>query len=344
MKGRHVELDLVRAVAIIAVVMIHVSSFYPWFNKEFSWVGYYTYYQITSFSVPAFILLSGLLLSFSTASRKTNYISFLQGRAKYILLPYIVWSIIYATYDGGSIFSKKFLLDLVTGKSYFHLYFVSAILQLYILLPIFIAISRKAKIEYAAAAILLQLALSWITERYLPQANTIFGASLLTNWIAPFYIGCMIGQNYQSFKNLCNTNYQAIIGLLAAASLYKIGDFYYVTQIAKSAKFWSYAQTASLKNLPYTILVISFLVWLGALISSERYKAVVTSVAVNSFGIYLCHVILLRVARELFEKYGIVTTNEIAFSLLIATVASAWAMTSMVGRLPFGSLIIGKRG
>lgn len=75
-----------RAIAIIAVVMIHTTPAGQWqvFCKPF-----------INFAVAAFIFLSGYL----TKTDNDNWLKFYVRRITRVLVPYIIWTVIYSIPD-----------------------------------------------------------------------------------------------------------------------------------------------------------------------------------------------------------------------------------------------------
>lgn len=279
MSQRYFEFDLVRAVAIIAVLMIHVAAFYPWFNNSFSWYGYYTYYQVTSFAVPVFVIIAGCLAAIGAESKKVKYVALLWQKTKFILIPYLLWSAVYVFFDHpGKGFSEISKL-LVYGRSSFHLYFIIIILQLFVLLPLFLFFAKKFPVESVFLSLIAQWGIAGILEALLPSISSAFGASLFVNWIFVFYAGCWAGVNYEKVVYFINQYFSAIVGVLAAFSIYKMGDYYYVVSIAEKAKFYSYGQTATLQNAFYSILVVMFLLCVGRSIRSKAYISIVSFIA-----------------------------------------------------------------
>lgn len=344
MRERIKELDLVRAVAIIAVVMIHAASFYPWFSKDFSWGGYYIYYQVTSFAVPAFILLSGLLLSMTGANLEFRYVDFVRKRFLYIFLPYCAWSAAYFAYRWDSLTPQIAMIDFVTGRAFFHLYFVVIIIQLYLLFPLFRLAARRFEVYHLLIALILQVVAIKLVRYLAPEFYAKLSATLFVHWIFYFYVGCVIGTRYEAFKSLVDKYASAIIGIVAAISVYKIGDFYYMTQVAKKATFWGYAQVLTPENLPYTLGVVALCIFIGQRLQSQAALTIIKLVAINSFGIYLCHMFFLRWLKSFFEVHAVTSTNALVFSALIATLLASIFATTLISRLPYGTLVIGKRG
>ncbi|MWV13754.1 acyltransferase family protein [Pseudomonas sp. R-28-1W-6] len=344
MQDRIKELDLVRAVAIIAVVMIHVASFYPWFSKDFSWGGYYIYYQVTSFAVPTFILLSGLLLSMTGARRPFRYTEFLRARFLYIFLPYCAWSAAYFAYRWDTLSPQIAMIDFVTGRAFFHLYFVVIIIQLYLLFPLFRLAARRFEAHHLLVALIVQIVAIKSARFLAPELFAKLSTTLFVHWIFYFYVGCVIGTRYEAFKSLVEKYASAIIGVMAAISVYKIGDFYYMTQLAKKATFWGYAQVLTPENVPYTLSVVALCIFWGQRLQRQATLTTIKVVAINSFGVYLCHMFFLRWLKSSFEEYAVTSSNALILSVLIATLMVSIAVTTLVGRLPYGSLVVGKRG
>ncbi|MEN6371803.1 MAG: acyltransferase [Armatimonadota bacterium] len=144
MAKRISEMDVVRALATVAVVNIHISAT-PLIAtlKDGATTFIYLFLNVAArFAVPTFIMLSGMGLAIS--KRKEGYFSFLKRRVKKVVLPYILWSVIYTfTWDentGGMSLSmptvSRLLHNLITGDACYHVYFVIIIVQLYLLFPL----------------------------------------------------------------------------------------------------------------------------------------------------------------------------------------------------------------
>lgn len=344
MKGRLIELDLVRSVSIIAVLMIHVSSFYPWFNKSFSWTGFYVFYQITSFAVPAFIMLSGLLTSMNSVKREFKYFEFIRSRFLYIFLPYCFWSIAYFAYRHDTLTYNAALKDFITGRPFFHLYFIAIIIQLYILFPLFLYAAKRFNAWHLVPAVLLQVFATYLYKHDASWLHGNLGATFFVGWILCFYIGCVIGCNYETFKDMSEKYSQAIIGVIAAFSVYKIGDYYYAVHHAKIALFYGYSNTVTLSNLFYATCIVSACVALGGASKSKAYEKAINVIAINSFGMYLCHLLVIRAIKFIFSEFKIESTNITVTVVLFVTVVLSIAITSAIGKFKLGKYAVGKRG
>ncbi|HPR94226.1 MAG TPA: acyltransferase [Syntrophomonadaceae bacterium] len=138
---RFQDLDIMRVIATAAVIIIHSTSQ----TMTLSEVGYYGN-QLARFAVPMFLILSGFLLFQSDLN--SDFLpraQFYRKRFRRILLPYVIWTIIYSLvlhfYFNGMQNAHMILPDLfrhlLLGNGFTHLYFVVIIIQLYLFYPFF---------------------------------------------------------------------------------------------------------------------------------------------------------------------------------------------------------------
>lgn len=142
-----IEMDMLRAICAIAVVIIHTSG-YTLINSVKGSTSYnvsLSLNQITRFSVPLFLFLSGLGLGISY-KRDESYFKFIKKRVFKIIPPYILWGSLYLiliqkNYDyrnWGELFLKG-------DKVFYHLYYIPLIMTLYIIFPIFYPLFKRIK-------------------------------------------------------------------------------------------------------------------------------------------------------------------------------------------------------
>lgn len=145
-------LDGLRTLCILAVVLIHSVT------RILERTGYdlHTYEialfldQVGRFAVPLFFLLSGFVLALHY-HRHENFIHFFVKRINRIFLPYLFWSFIYyfLVYKNHS---GTFLNSILTGNASYQLYFIPAILVLYLLFPVFYRFKNTLSNPYILVA------------------------------------------------------------------------------------------------------------------------------------------------------------------------------------------------
>lgn len=139
-------MDVCRALAAIAVIVIHTSAFTLSGIKNKGSELYYIVLivnQLARFSVPAFVFISGVGLALSY-KKNTNYFKFEFKRLSSVIPEYLIWCFIYLyIISNNKNFNTWPSLILSGDKAYYHFYFVPMIVKLYILFPILYIATRK---------------------------------------------------------------------------------------------------------------------------------------------------------------------------------------------------------
>ncbi|ALP38891.1 hypothetical protein ASL14_24840 [Paenibacillus sp. IHB B 3084] len=108
-KERIPELQLVRAMAILAVIIVHATSYATVQLTDSSLYFVYNALNVLmKYGTPVFIALSSMVLFYNYKDRPMGrelLIRFYKQRLRYILLPYIMFSLFY------------FILSLTAGSS-----------------------------------------------------------------------------------------------------------------------------------------------------------------------------------------------------------------------------------
>jgi len=153
-KTRLTELDFLRSVSTISVVLIHVTASPLAENNgmALSTLAYMTLNQLARFSIAAFVFIAGVALFYNHDDTKPFALGpFLKRRVTYIMVPYLVWSVFYSaiSFSASSNSSLKlFITNILLGSSSYHLYFVVLIFQFYLLAPLFFRLCRLTKEQF----------------------------------------------------------------------------------------------------------------------------------------------------------------------------------------------------
>ncbi|WP_227504371.1 acyltransferase [Acinetobacter baumannii] len=132
----------IRSTACILVLLTHISAAFYVNNS----IGFQTplitfINQFSRFGTPLFCVITGFLFA-KYFFNGINIRYFYQSRISKILIPYLVWSLIYTIIV--FFFSKKLffifiqepIISLLSGKAFYHLYFMSTILQFCLIFPL----------------------------------------------------------------------------------------------------------------------------------------------------------------------------------------------------------------
>jgi len=295
------EIDYARVVAMVSVILIHVTSTYIGFESDFKILDMniaFILNQVTRFAVPLFILLSGISMNLSAASG--NFESFYRKRIFKIGIPYILWFLIYFAYNNHSdlnaitvsSFAKSFLLGQVAP----HLYFIIILLQFYLLLPLLKRVVAKAP----WTSVLISFIISYAIQKLfyflkfdvdlIPQIIRPYLWILFPTWLFYFVVGLALTKTRLIYIQKFST--QNSISILIAATIFSI---FYVIESKASGSLDSIKSSLNL----FTILVFlcSFACWkyIG------KYQAVqkVTGfLAKHSMTVYFEHVLVLYMLKR----------------------------------------------
>ena len=264
------KIQVLRGIAIIAVVLIHTSP-----------VGLPSIFirPFLNFCVGLFLFLSGYL----SIAKKWNP----KKRIVKIIIPYIIWTIIYVimqNYRNISIIPKRIIHCLIAADASHMTYYVFVYCQLTLLIPL---IDKLAKSKFKYIGFIIS-PIEVIIMRLLPLIfgitfNSFFARMINLScvvWFIYFYMGYLIGNNLLKIKKTTKF-YVAILIISFAIQIcegyiyYKLGSKDAGTQQKLSAIF---------TGIISMILVVKFLE------SEKEYNMKWLKVlGDNSFGIFFSH-------------------------------------------------------
>ena len=303
------HLDIIRVLAVVGVVAIHV--WYPIYSRPdflggFSWWLAYAINSVSRVAVPWFLLVSGALL---LPRRPRQEIKDVANRLfRRLGLPLIFWTIVYFRWEyiyyGRLTYPDQALRLFFTG-SIFHLYFLVILFGLYLFLPLW----RRIKISRLLlwASFLLGICL-YLLQFFVFRERTIF--NFLTLWVP--YLGYFLAGPY--LLTLRRVNQRLVWCCWAVAVGLTIVFGYINLSLLKRGitTFWGIGGAEYATNwLSPNVIVMSlagFYLISHIRISNQRYwQPIVTSIARASLGIYLIHLIVINLVDKylgLYLDYG----------------------------------------
>ena len=349
MRQRMREMDFIRAISALSIVLIHITGVYTYTSR-----GAYYINQLARFAVPVFILISGLLLPLSGRDFTgiTGYLKFLSKRLKKLLMPYFIWSIIYILInirnDLAPVFSNPidFLLGtgrkLLYGTGHIHLYFIIIILQLYFLFPILNYMMKRWSRAVLTFSFILTLV--YQTGIYLHLMKIItFPVILLPNyiffptWIFYFVFGMYFAGNLEVWKNRIKNRSVLLAIIWAASFVILIVDSKYTNTFSSSIKpsvmlysmtTFLFMYSAALKLTDIKLHMLKILDW----------------VSCQSFLIYLSHLLVMKIIIILSRQTantGLWTGFTGLLVLYAATIIGTCFFAYAVSFTPFASMLGG---
>lgn len=339
------EIDLVRAIAIIAVVLIHGTSGATQLPLgSGSQAFFFILNKASLFTVPLFIWISGAVLFYTYYDRWEPGMSrvFWTKRLRRILIPYVLWSLFYYVYNqfmfhGNIQFDIIYFIKLlISGNASYHLYYMVIIVQFYLLFPVLITTVRRST-RLRQWLIPLGIGIQAIAYAFhhivhpLPEY-----ASLFVSYSALFAFGAFTGIHYAAIIAWSERYKHFIWSIMCLAGASFVGMLLlYQYGLAAIGNVWfELALLVYAMSMPLCCIRWS----LARLASESKFSSVLSALGAASFGIYLVHPALLTLWDRLTPSQGQIWIYDLhtAVSILIGLLGS-WLLVHLYAANKKGS-------
>lgn len=306
---RSESFDLLRVIAAVAVVIIHVGAM-QWRAIDINssqWLIITVWNMLCKFSVPVFFMVSGAFLL--DESHKTDIKTILTKRLPKIIAAFVFWSSIYTAVnifrtDDLRANIKWIIVEFFTGE--YHMWFLFAIACLYIVTPLLKVIAKNKELcgYYLALFALFQFVLPFVSA--LPKVG-VFVIEATEKAQLQFVMG-FSGYYVLGFYLRRYPVKGKAKALLYGAGI--IGAAYTVVSVVVKSRNGGAPDETSAEYLTWNVAVMSAAVYTFVLSVFEKRNfkknvgAVICSFSSYSFGIYLAHPLFLWI----FEWIGFVPT------------------------------------
>jgi peptidoglycan/LPS O-acetylase OafA/YrhL len=266
--------------------------------------------QLMFVSVYGFVFLSGLKLFIRPQVEKLRV--FYKKRFVSIVVPYLVavtvYYLIFHFSYGYSFTIENILRYYLLGRIASHMYFVVAIVQFYLLMPLWRWLLNKYGYQIPVLTSLLVMLLYrqllvFVFKVYLPNHQLKYTDRFFLTYIAFWLMGCAAGMNYDAFCKMLSRNFS----LLVTAAVISGSAFAFFMLPREEALD---GNVYELLRMSYIIIMI-FTLYAAAL--KTRRLSVFSSkpfqwLDKNSYHVYLYHMICLIGSGYLLDKIGIFQT------------------------------------
>ncbi|MGO4539463.1 acyltransferase [Paenibacillus sp. 2TAB19] len=364
------ELDIVRAIGIMAVVMIHsTSSAVSSYDHSSSFYPVYVFLNLFSkFAVPVFIFLSGFVLFYNYYGKPWTLRTtgqFYKKRITKLAIPFVLFSFLYWAFvklvGPGFVDLKTFIGyftdpifwdKLLIGKTYTHLYFIVIIIQFYLLAPLLLSTLKRFP-SLGNHIVWIGLLVQWVfIYKIVPMFHLKYAASYSLTYMFYFAAGAFIGIHYLKLAGWIKIQKQnASAGKIAAwialwtlflgSGIYMVMNGYHMNVYGHfliTSKQLEYVNEVQCVTAGLVLIQLSHWIY-------DRWNKVfvraLLHIGATSFGIYLLHPIVTYYNR-LMPTGGssLLYHLSMAIGFLIALILP-WLIVSLSAKWKWHWLLFG---
>lgn len=335
-KSRIEYLDPLRILAMLAVIVLHVSceNWNSMNAASFEFQVFSAFNSISRWGVAAFVMISGAIF----LNRKIPMKVMLSRYILRLVIAYLFWSIVYSLFISGNSLTGH-LSTIVQG--HYHMWFIPMMIGLYLCLPFFRAIVRNARIT--RYFLLLSLAFAFVVP-YIVLLVSTFGSepvkkavSVLNGPVSDLNLNIVAG--YASYfilgYYLNNTDIKKSLRIL----IYVLGILSFVSVVLLNSL--ASVKTQSTVGVFSGDFSLNTLLEAAALFLAFKYgkcrsSRPVTYLSKCCFGAYLVHALVIEQTVKLtglntLSFYPLLSVPVISLIVFIVS----FSVSALINRIPF---------
>jgi surface polysaccharide O-acyltransferase-like enzyme len=332
---RQTELDVLRLIATLAVIMIHAGLKISTDSTGVQRM-YWGIHAAIVWCVPAFFMVSGRF--FLDPARDVSIKKIFSKYIPHLVIPFLVWTAVFTayyivsgTYDNLNVFGIA--TEFIHGP--YHLWFLYALAGLYLLTPLLRKISADDKLMTYFLILfgIINIVLEYLV--YLPKVGGIIetfienlGLQVLSGYAGYFMLGYYLYSKRESIsgkKEIAAYIIGALmfVGTIAAECL--------ATQEMRETDFIK--QYLKPNVIIYSAAIYLFFIKRVSLLRfSEKAKRILAKLTEYGFGVYCIHAIINEfIQTPSFESLPIITSLLRVVCLYLISLALTW----LIRKIPF---------
>ena len=290
--------DYLRVFTTYTVVLLHTAAPFLYLYDNIpinTWMIGNTFDSIVRWCVPVFFMLSGAFLL--DPSKNDTIIDFFRKRLNKVLIPFIVWTLVYYFYsvfkhnkeNSIEVFIRGFLNNDISN----HLWFIYILIGLYIITPIL-----RILINNLSREMLLYFLIVWFVGNSLfDLINFLFEVNIYLDIPIDDYLGFFILGYFIRTQTISNKITKAVYVLAFFSLLLTILGTYFET--VSAGKFVEFYYEYLSPNTVIVALAV-FIFFKNFNPSNHFFSKVVNFFNKRSFGIYLIHILILNILSDFF--------------------------------------------
>ena len=351
-KKRLIELDVMRAIAFLFIVIQHTIGGFS-YRDDISFNDFAIskfIYIMAQNGVEFFIFLTAVSLVY-TYYEKFDIKTFYIKKLKFLVIPFVLWSLIIMINNGESI-NFQSILVIFSGDAQYHLWYMGMILRIYLYFPIILWIIRKVSHKSIYVKGILFIILYYLYYEVLSHygiadfvSNHLFinPSDLQKRFvnISPlfyyfyFVLGIYAVFNYKKFKEMILKCKYVVIMLYFLC----FGFYYYIAVSERCVGLPVIKSSIGTSILYRTISILFF--YLISCIIEQKLKIVLNVAKVisrYSYPAYLIHVIIVN---SLTFYIPIEPKIMVYVKLFFLVTCISIVVSAIMNYIPYSEYIIG---
>lgn len=339
-KERVIYLDILRVLAILFVMLLHISA-EKWFTTDvnsYEWGVMNIYNSLTRWSVPVFVMISGYLF----LSRDISIEQLYKKNILKMVIIFIVWSLGYALFfynpvkNGMSEFIKAFT------KGHYHMWFIYMIIGLYMIVPFLKKISEDEKMTeyFITLAFIFAFVIPEIVgvmKIYAPNigewTETVINQmhlKMVLGYSGYYLLGYYLGKRNIDKKGSAVIYILGVIGIVATALLSV--SVSRQTQ-APNSMFYDYLTVNVVLEAVAVFILIKNIVHSEKI--AEKDKNIIANLSKFSLGAYLIHPFVIAVIGRALGLTSITFNPALSIPLItLMTVVFSFSASALLNQIP----------
>ncbi len=310
--NRKTEISFANVVLCMLVIFIHITSapVVGLRNGTLQHILFFVPWRLSAFVVQGFIFLSAVKVGMS--KKTVGYIGYCISRLRAVIIPYLAAVVIFYIYfvrHGYFEFSfRDLVLYAVKGDLSSHFYFVIAIVQFYLLKPLWQWMIKAVPFWIAVVVSAVVMIGSKVA-----LVNFNYADRLFTTYILYWVLGCYAGKNLDAAKVFLSR-------YTAAISAVFLG-FAVINSVLSYVSRFNPINFNILENLHmlYALSAIAFVMCMGVRFGDKVMSiGALKKIDGASYYIYLIHPLIIISVNDYMARWGI-TSTEYTFAIRAIT-------------------------
>lgn len=337
--NREQNLDAVRIISCIRVIMSHIAAFYLIFEKPgFNFTVGNFFHSISVGGIIPFIMISGAFMLDNQNNK--DYKNFYQKTFKKIVVPTLIWSFVYVFYNllkillmhviGKNVSMKDYLhpfILLLKGKPYYHMWYLYMIIGMYMITPIIIRIledfNEKTILRLGWGLVFLGMIIN--------VTSVLIWPILFIQYLGFFILGYFYRKYY--YKNPNRSLKYFIAAILSSLSVFFIVEI--LTKLSSLSLLkpqfliWLTNHRSYFYNVLSPLIVFSSICLFIAFLNLKNFNINLKFITKYTFLIYVMHAGIFGIIKFVIFDILKKNPNPLWFipSMTIVVFCSSWLLS-----------------